>query len=326
MTRRTDISVTDVARHARVSVGTVSRVINQHPSVDPELRRRVLNSSRRLGFVPRMAHRCMAVVTGRRSPALPVGYASVMTSLVAQHLAATNYAVELIDVESLDLAREAHVDGVIGIVFDERLASLREVPNLPIMTLNQPMIERGLHSARTDHYQQAVLATEHLLKHGHRRIGFLAIQPDEWGSRERLRGFQDTLAAAGVELDPSLVQYTLDQPVYDVLNRWVSRQTTAILNFSEDACLEVIHILSNVLKLRIGVDISTVTLEDLPIYQYLSPPQTTVRQPLSELARLAVESMIGCIDTIRRGQKFDRTIDITLPAELLERDSVADLT
>src|SRR5690242_12998533 len=116
-----ETSITHVARRAKVSIGTVSRVINQHPSVDPQLRRRVLVASREVGFVPKLQHRCIALLTGRRSPAMPVGYVSVLVSLVSQYLAAKKYAVELIDIENIDLAYEAHIEGAIGVVFDERL-------------------------------------------------------------------------------------------------------------------------------------------------------------------------------------------------------------
>lgn len=326
--RGSDISITDVAHRARVSVGTVSRVFNQHTNVAADLRRRVLLASRTLGFVPKVPHRCIGVIAGRMSPALPIGYVSVMASLIGRYLAARQYAIELIDIENLDLAYQAHIEGVIGIVFDERITQLKQIPNLPLLTINNPLLERGVHSICTDHYQQAQIATEHLLRHGHKSIGLLQIEPGEWGSRERLRGYTDTLAKAGMEVDPMLVQYTIDQPVYEVLSRWVNRKTTAILNFSEDASLEVLHFLSNILKLRIGRDISTISLEDLPIYQYLTPPQTTIHQPLAELAQAAVDHMLGlCNAPSPQGAapKPEAIRSLVLPSTLVERDSVANL-
>ena len=109
----TEVSVTDVAKKARVFPwAPVSRVINQHPKVDPVLRRRVHIASRQLGFVPRLQHRCIALVTGRRNPALPpIGFVSVMTTLISQYLAESRYAVELIDIENMDLLYEAHTQG-----------------------------------------------------------------------------------------------------------------------------------------------------------------------------------------------------------------------
>src|ERR1700749_287820 len=139
-----DASITDVARRARVSVGTVSRVINQHPKVDPALRRRVQIASRQLGFVPRVQRHCIALITGRRNPGLPVGYVSVMISLISQYLADSRYAVELIDIENLDLLYQAHTLGAIGVVFDDHLIDALKTPNLNVITINSPMIDRGL--------------------------------------------------------------------------------------------------------------------------------------------------------------------------------------
>ncbi len=65
-----------------------------------------------------------------------------------------------------------------------------------------------------------------------------------------------------------------------------------------------------------------ISLEDLPIYQYLTPPQTTVFQPLAELARLAVETMLSLCNG--EGEE-GKVIDLTLPTQLIERDSVAIL-
>src|SRR5438045_8991654 len=96
-----EASITDVAKRARVSVGTVSRVINQHPKVDPALRRRVQIASRQLGFVPRLQRNCIALITGRRNPTLPIRYVSAMTSLVSQYLADSPCALELVDMADL---------------------------------------------------------------------------------------------------------------------------------------------------------------------------------------------------------------------------------
>jgi LacI family transcriptional regulator len=267
----------------------------------------------------------VALITGRRSPALPVGYVSVMTSLISQFLADSHFAVELIDIENLDLLYEAHTQGAIGVVFDDRLAAAAlAVPNLPVLTINDPLVDQGVHSVRADHYQQGRIATEHYLARGHRQIGLLAVHDSEWGARERLRGYREAMEAAGVEIDPSWVQFTPGQTTYDILNRWIKRGVTGILNFSEDASLEVLHILSNVLRLKIGKDISVISLEDLPIYQYFTPPQTTVSQPLAELAKVAVATMLGLCEGPRAAA--GPVVDLCLPTQLIERDSVATVT
>ena len=349
--QQSDVSLTKVAREAGVSLGTVSRVMSGHKSVNAELRRRVLMAGRRLGYVPKHRRLCLGVVTGRYSPALPVGYVSVMTALLSQMAAARGAMVELIDVEELEAVYERHVDAVIGVVFDERIARLREVPNLPIVTINQPMVEHRVHSIYTDHFGQGVAAAEHLVQYGHERIGLLSIERGVWGTDERVRGYQHVLERSGIAIDPTLVRYTSEQAVYDILRRWRRQGVTAILNFSEDTALEALHILTNVLQLRIGQDISTITLEDLPIYQYVTPPQTAIRQPLEAMAEYAVDRCVQltCGDPRRMDEPAgdgsekaaraggaavsDAASEAAAPevtdkcfhGELIERDSVADL-
>ncbi|MFG0250381.1 MAG: LacI family DNA-binding transcriptional regulator [Phycisphaeraceae bacterium JB051] len=319
--KRADISVTDIANKANVSLGTVSRVMNQVPGVTEEMQRRVLHASRQLGFIPRLERPAIAILTGRHSPAMPVGYVSCMTTLLWRKLADMGYAVEIIDDNHHQAVLQSHARGVIGVVFDQGMTDLLQIPNLPLLSINNPMTAHGIHSVYADHHAQAVLAAEHLLANGHTNIGLLVIQRDEWGAAQRIAGFKQAMQNAGITVDRLFIAATNEQPVYDTLNRWHRNGITALLNFSEDCALEVIHILSNVLKLKIGKDVSTISLEDLPIYQYLSPPQTTIKQPLDELAQLAVEHITKHCDT---DVKTNGITDITLPSQLIQRDSVAN--
>jgi LacI family transcriptional regulator len=319
-----DASITDVAKRAKVSVGTVSRVFNDHPSVDAGLRRRVQIASRQLGFVPRVQHRCIGLVIGRRNPdVLPISFVSVMTTLISQYLADSHYSVELIDAENIELLYEAHTQGAIGLTFDDSLLEAREIPKLPLLTINHPMVAQGIHAIYADHHRQGLLATEHLIQRGHRAIGLLVVTPGEWGTSQRIAGYRQAMEAAGLEVDPSWIQSTTTQKTYDILGRWTSHGVTAVLNFSEYATFETMHILSNILRLKIGENISMISLEDMAIYQYLSPPQTTVHQPLSELARLAVQTMLDLCANKSDGKQ--EVLDICLPTQLIERDSVATL-
>lgn len=317
-------TVVDVARHAGVSPGTVSRVMHRRPDVAPEICKRVMLASRQLGFMPKVTHRCIAVVAGHVEDCLPTGYVTTMLAMLARELASRDYSMELISSEDMELAQQAHVEGVLGLVFDDRIASLREIPNLPILTINRPMASYGIRTVCTDHHQQGVLATEHLLKRGHRKIAFLEMLPTTWSAQQRLAGYRLALEGKDVEFDPVLVHYTAGRPLYDVLARLVKTGVTAIVNFSEDSCLEAIHILTNILGRSIPKDISMVTIEAMPVFQYLTPSHTVIRQPWEGLARVAVAQMFQLCRR-KRGEAGNGEIeDIVLPCELVERDSVAD--
>lgn len=318
-------SIVDVADSARVSVGTVSRVMNGEAGVSPILRRRVFLEARRLGYRPRIATPHLALITGRHNPTLAIGYTSVMSALVERFATRRKLVVEVIDEENLELAYDCRISAVIGVVFYDRIQELTLVPNLPIITLNHPMADKGIHSIYTDHVEQGLVATRYLIERGHRRIAFLADLPDEWGARARAAGYAQALREAGLSTTDELVQYGQGEPLYDILRRWIRRGVTALLNFSEDTSLEVLHILSYVLGLRIGRDISTISLEDIPIYQYFAPPQTVIRQPLEYMAQLAVDTAVDLMGHGLKKRHPGRTLDVCLHAELLVRDSVADL-
>ena len=320
-------TLADVAREANVAVGTVSRVMNGYENVEESLRRRVILAGRKLGFVPKLRRRHVAIIDGRQSPGLPVGYVSVMTSLISKIALSRDIGVEVLDIEQIDEIGECHIDAAIGVVFDDRILELLEYPSLPVVTINHPMTDKGIHSVYTDHHWQGYAASKHLIERGHERIAFLAIEPDEWGARQRHTGYQKALEEAGIPYDETLVRYSIRDPAYDILGRWLRRDVTAILNFSEDSALETLHIISNVFGLRIGDEISTISLEDLPIYQFMTPPQTVIRQPMYKLAEAAVNTVLGT-----EPSKGSTTyvppadpVDCCLESELIERDSVADL-
>lgn len=309
--------ITRVAKAAGVSLGTVSRVMNGAESVNSELRARVLRAAREIGFVPRVPTRRLGVLVGRRNPNVPVGYTHIMTALIDEFAYARGMAVEQFDVANVERAWDCGVAAVIGVVFNDAMLDLRGMPNLPVLTINHPMAEKGIHSVYTDHHAQGKMATQHLIDRGHSRIAFLGGLRGEWGVEQRLAGYRATMTACGIACDPAWVRFSDDEPVYDIVQRWVRNGVTAILNFSEDVVAETLHILSNVLHKRIGVDISTVTLEDVPLYQYFTPPQTVLRQPLRELARLAVEHALRLADEAQT-----EVVDLCLRAELVERESV----
>lgn len=316
-------SITRVAEAAAVSLGTVSRVMNGEKSVNPELRMKVLKAARAIGFVPRTQARSLGVVVGRRNPLLPVGYTYTMTSLITEFAYRRGMAAELIDESNLASACDCGVAAVIGIVFNDAMLALSGIPNLPVITINHPMAEKGIHSLYSDHQDQGIIATQRLLDSGHSKIAFLGGLKGEWGVEQRLAGYRAAMSAYGVEGNPGWVRFSDDGPVYDIVQRWIGAGVTAILNFSEDVVAETLHVLSNVLHKRIGVDISTITMEDVPIYQFFSPPQTVIRQPLGELARLAVDHAMRLADNGLPAEEKRQVVDICLRGELIERDSIA---
>ena len=320
--KKKSVSVQDVAKSAGVSLGTVSRVINRCPEVASGIRRRVLVASRQVGFVPKTRHKCIAAVLGSKSPFSPIGYINVVISFLAQYLASFGYKLELIDQHNVQDAYEAHIDGVLGLVFDGSILEVEKMPNLPVMTFNCPLREYGIHSVAFDHYRQGIIGTEYVIKMGHSRIGFIENEDSNWASRERLNGYKKVLNENSIPFDAEKLGYARSQQLYDIIARFRKKGITVILNFGEDVSLEIFHLLKNVFQMHIPDDISLVTAETLPIFRYLSPPQTIIRQPFDELARIGAEKIVSlCIDA-----SGGEILDIKLQSEIVIGDSVKQIT
>lgn len=318
-------SIKDVARLANVSVGTVSRVINRSENVDTNLRNKVCRVSRKLGFVPKVNTRSVVIVTDMRENDSPVDYVSVMNSLVGHRLMKKGVAVEMSDLSDRVMIHDPRTIGVIAVVSNPSLSQLAEIPNLPVITLTKPLIDNGFHSIRADHVQQGQLATNHLIAHGHKRIGFLGYSSLEWSCTERLAGYRQALNENRIESEECLIQFAEDLPLYDIIARWLKQGVTAIINFNFIHPLELAHILCNVLHIKIGQDISLIGLEDQPFYQWLTPPQTAIRQPLKMIADKAVSILFKHEHFLPDNLHQTPPSDILLKSELIERDSVVSL-
>ncbi len=333
---RSNCTVVDVARRAGVCPGTVSRVMNNRADVAAEIRERVLRASRELGFAPKTRRRTVGIVAGIADISDASNFTSSMVALLTRDLALAGFSPAFVGGSDLGTLKSLHVDGVIDLTFGETILALRGVPNLPLVSINNPMMEQGVHSIATDHRQQGLLAAAHLLERGHRRIAFIEKSELNWGSRERLAGYKDALRNAGMAFEPELIRHTSQQPLYEIISTVLKKGATAIANFCDPCCLEAIHIIKNILHLDIPGDVSLVTLENLPVYQYFSPPQTVVRQSTALLAKTVAEKVVALIEAkpaaaapaAGKGKRKGRppsTLDILLPCDLVERESVATL-
>ncbi len=315
-------SIVDVAKMADVSLGTVSRIMNGQKSVRPELRLKVFKVAHALGFVPRTQVRRVGVVVGRRNLSMPVGYTYSLTSLLSNQAYLHHLPIDIIDENNLEQALDCRISAVIGVVFNDSFLELNHVPHLPIVSLNHPLVDKGVHSIYTNHFEQGVMATRHLLDYGHRKIAFFGGMQGEWGGRQRFLGYEKAMKDAGITIKPEWVCHADSCSVFDALRSWLSNGITGLLNFNEDGVAETLHILTNVLCRRIGEDISVISIEDVPLYQYFTPPQTVIVQPLEEMARLAFDFVDKQIRRKIREPKSSEVLDTCLAAKLVIRRSV----
>ena len=324
------VSLQMVADEAECSVGVVSAILNKSGNgvirASEKTQRKVIQAARKLGVKAGHSSHRIGIYAQHIDSSLPIGYVEILSALIVQEALKCGLAIEILSDEKLQPKLDAGLDGVIGVGWSGHLADLGGIPYFPVVTINQPMTENGIHSVSSNHEQQAYLAAAHAMKKGHKHIAMLETQPGTWGYRQRYAGYEKAHKEFGLEVDPSRVGHTQERDLNEVLAGWIDHGVTLILNFHAQQALETLHILANVMGLRIGEDISTITIDDLPVFRYFVPPQTVVHQSLDNMASTAVSLINNLIENPEPKPTPEKMDDICFSCKLIERESVKDLT
>jgi DNA-binding LacI/PurR family transcriptional regulator len=324
-------SIRDVARLAGVSHQTVSRVLNNHPSIRESTKARVLAVMGELQYRPNRAAR--ALVKGQ-SRTIGVVSASSEQYGPAKSIAAIQDAARdagfyvntanltSVDRESIEAAIDhlmyQAVEGIVVIapqvrVFDVLSELLIDVPYVTLQSSGR--LED--HTLSVDQIGGARLATRHLIDLGHRNIYHLA-GPQDWIEAEaRMRGFLEEMGAMDVPTTaPILGDWTADFGYFAGRELLRIRDFTAIFSSNDQMALGLMHAIRDA-GLNIPRDISIVGFDDIPEAAHFWPPLTTVRQDFKELGRRCIALLLG--DIAGDTQGYHGTIE----PELIVRGSTA---
>ncbi|WP_426323250.1 LacI family DNA-binding transcriptional regulator [Microbacterium sp. E-13] len=324
-------SIRDVARLANVSYQTVSRVLNEHPSVRPETRERVNQVMAELNYRPNQAAR--ALVTSRSQTIGILAASSSMygpaSSIAAIEAAARarGYWVSTANIdasnpdsipEGLAHLRAQSIEGLVVIAPQVRVvrALAAQALDIPYVTLQSTDLDVD-HMLSVDQVAGARLATKHLVSLGHRGIYHLA-GPQDWIEAEaRMRGFLEELGASDVPTTaPILGDWTAEFGYYAGRELLQVRDFTAVFSSNDQMALGFMHAVRDE-GLDVPRDISIVGFDDIPEAAHFWPPLTTVRQDFAELGRRCVELLLGPVDGL--GSPAPSTIT----PELIVRGSTA---
>jgi DNA-binding LacI/PurR family transcriptional regulator len=339
-------TIHDVARLAKVSPSTVSNVLNGRlDRMRPATRERVREAIRLLGYAPNQLARELKTgivpIIGLIVPSVANPFWGAFARQVETAAMVHNYQVLLCNSER-DLEREKRyaesllTRGIRGVIFGSAPLSFDHLAGL---------IERGLQAVAFDRYasseQQAVfdsvrvnnvhgmeLAVNHLLELNHSRIGFISGPLRSVNRLDRLRGYRLALATAGIQADERLIwQRDLPQVVGDgeglEIGRTAVRELmvqpnppTALVAINDMTAFGVYSGLRE-LGLRVSEQVSVVGFDDITLTTVVDPPLTTVRQPLREMLRTAVDLLIGRLEEIR----FDPPLQLMVEPQLVVRAS-----
>jgi LacI family transcriptional regulator len=329
------VTIKEVARRAGVSPMTVSRVINGGDRVSPAARARVEQAIAELGYIPsRLARGLSAQRTGTLAVIVPDVANPFFTLIVrgAEDVARrAGYRVILCDTRAdLDAEREvieemiAHrVEGiVIAPVSDRSRDHLRLLAKfgVPFVLVDRTIPGIDADAVLGDSTGGARQLVEHLLALGHRRIG-LIIEPDDVSTaRERRRGYELALGAAGVPLDPALVADATVDPDggFDGMRRLLAleERPTAVFTVNSLVALGAIEAVREA-GLEVPDDVALVCFDDIEYASRLYPFLTVMEQPAETFGTMSTQLLLERID--RRGP--ERRHLVVLPAEFVIRRS-----
>lgn len=303
------VTIQDVAKTAGVSVSTVSRVLNQKADVASETQARITKVIGKLGYTSNLAARSMRSLRKNLIGLVvtDIGMYSIEVMKGVNHAIAESKFDLLVyttgDIQKngtalhqqhcVSLLNNSVTDGVIIV----SSAAADYVTDAPIVSIDPHVINPNHPSVQGTNYQGSVDAMEYLLDLGHRRIGFVNGRPEVASAQRRLKGYEDALTNAGVEIDCALIvpgdftQSTAYKSSLQLLSQ--NNPPTAIFAVNDQSALGVFQAAKD-LGINIPADLSVVGFDNISEAKYVG--LTTIDQCLEEMGYISVQMLTKLIN------------------------------
>ena len=308
-----------VAQHAGVSPMTVSRVINGAASVREGTRRRVNEAIAALNYVPNQSAQRLA---GSEPVRIGVLYSNPSAAYLSEFLvglldqASLGHAqlvVEKCEVDGSEAARarELLASGVHGLILPPPLCdspSLLQVvarSGTPVVLVAGGETGAAAGTVSIDDHGAACEMTRHVLALGHLRIAFITGDPKQRASARRLQGYRDAMAAAGAPvldelIAPGFFSYRSGLDAAETLLA-LTQRPSAIFAANDDMAAAAVAVCHRQ-GLDVPGDITVVGFDDTAIATTIWPELTTIRQPVADMSRAAMEALIRQVRARRLGE------------------------
>jgi LacI family transcriptional regulator len=332
--RANRVTIRDIANAAGVSPATVSRILNNTATVDPDKEKLVLQAIERLKYQPNTA--AQGLVWGRSSTVgvltqhLGSPFFGDMLRGVEMGLRASPYAPIFAssqwnmgeDMTALDILIRRQVDALIiigGEIPAEELLELAE--RMPLIVVTRKIEGLENQCVCLDNFEGAYRATTYLIEMGHTAIAHITGNLSHQDSWDRRAGYLQALEDANLKVNPNFIvegDYTEASGVMGVARLLSSLDGApfSAIFAGNDQMAAGVRLALHRRGIRVPEDVSLVGFDDLPSSPYMTPPLTTIRQPALEMGQKAVELVLELLENKSiQGAMF--------PIQLVVRESVA---
>jgi LacI family transcriptional regulator, galactose operon repressor len=297
------VTIKDVAREAKMSVATVSRVLNGSGPVSEETRRLIREVAGRMRYVPHSGARSLITSkTETLGVLLPDLYGEFFSEVIrgmddtAQrngfHLLISRAYADRHGIETAIRAMRGRVDGVVAMSPDLDAESLLNLPStIPVVLLCSVSRGNEIDSLTIQNFRGAKEMAAHLISLGHRRIAIIKGSPRNYDAAERLRGYRTALREAGITLDPLLERagdFTEAAGYAAVLELLALKdRPTAIFAANDSMAIGALSALRES-GIAVPEEMAVGGFDDIPLARYMDPPLSSVHVPICELGARAV--------------------------------------
>ncbi|BBD03089.1 MULTISPECIES: LacI family DNA-binding transcriptional regulator [Sphingobium] len=332
-------TINDVAVHAGVSPMTVSRVINGEQVVRPVTREKVEAAIAALNYAPSAAARTLA---GGDETRIGLLYSNPSSSYLSEFLVgsldqASRSSVDLVvekwDEETSVASVVAHLKRgrIDGVILPPPLCDLPELVDaldeagIPAVAVATGRAPGELHAVSIDDRLAAYEMTRHLIALGHSRIGFIKGNPNQSASARRFEGYVEALGESGLPVQDELIAqgFFTYRSGLDAAEHILSLldPPTAIFASNDDMAAATVAIAHRT-GLDVPGDLTVCGFDDTSLATTIWPELTTIRQPISAMARAAVEVLVRQLKS-RRGGDAEEVEHLVLDHALIRRQSDA---
>jgi len=332
-TRKSKITIHDVAAEAGVSFGTVSRVINNDVHVKKETREKVWDVVKKLNYVANRQARSLA---GGKTNSIGVLVPDLGTGYIGEIVRGIDAELSLADMDLIVYTthrtptKEANyvanlasgmVDGLLLVLPREpqNLIETMKQLHFPFVLIDHQGTDEDCPAVGAANWSGGYNATEYLIGLGHKRIGHITGSMDLGCAVDRLAGYQSALKTYHLAESPELIyEGNFDQPdgyegALALLD--LPDPPTAFFASNDVMAMGVMDAVRS-RGLRVPQDISIVGFDDIPQSSLIRPALTTINQPLEKMGRVSTQLLLKMLENSE-----DKNARIELPTHLVIRDS-----